>query len=260
MSPRRRSHGRHGGVGAVAARDAQGSVAAESIAQPIERPAAEGPAADDAEAPHNGVAEAPHNGVAEAPHNGVAEAPHNGVPHAHGGRPNAGGGSTDGQARGQRRQPRGRPDPRPAGFAPRAGRAPGPSTAAAQDSPAPDGDAPAAPMPPAPPLQPPAFDEDGNPIPGRHANCTLAQMRRFIKSRPYVPVHELRRRFEIVGIEDEVSPVATGTGTIYVGLPAEQAGFLGELIRSGDIGCEMLLDPTSPGVVGVFPMRPVARQ
>jgi hypothetical protein len=118
------------------------------------------------------------------------------------------------------------------------------------------GEVPAAPVPPVAP----AFDEDGHPIPGHHHNCTLAQMRRFIKSRPYVPVHELRRRFEIEGIEDEVSPVSTGNGTVFVGLPAEQAQFLGELIRAGDIGCEMLLDPTSPGVVGVFPMRPVARQ
>jgi hypothetical protein len=105
-----------------------------------------------------------------------------------------------------------------------------------------------------------AEGEDGSPVPGRHSTCTLAQMRRFIKSRPYVPVHELRRRFEIEGIEDEVSPVATERGTIYVGLPPEQAQFLGDLIRSGDVGCEMLLDPDSPGVIGVFPMRPVARQ
>ena len=59
---------------------------------------------------------------------------------------------------------------------------------------------------------------------------------------------------------NEVSPVATGRGTIYVGLPPEQARYLGELIKSGDVGCEMLLDPVSPGVIGVFPMRPVARQ
>jgi hypothetical protein len=85
-------------------------------------------------------------------------------------------------------------------------------------------------------------------------------MRRFIKSRPYVPVHELRRRFEIVGIEDEVSPMATGRGTYYVGLPEQEAGYLGELIKAGEVGCELLLDPTSPAVVGVFPMRPVARQ
>ncbi len=93
----------------------------------------------------------------------------------------------------------------------------------------------------------------------RHT-CTLAQMRRFIKSRPYVPVHELRRRFAIEGVEDEVSAVATDTGIIFVGLPPEEARFLGDLIRAGDVGCEMLLDPDSPAVVGVFPMRPVARQ
>jgi hypothetical protein len=92
------------------------------------------------------------------------------------------------------------------------------------------------------------------------SSCTLAQMRRFIKSRPYIPVHELRRRFLIEGLEDEVSPMATGKGTLFVGLPEREAGFLGELVRAGEVGCEMLLDPTSPGVIGVFPMRPVARQ
>jgi len=97
-------------------------------------------------------------------------------------------------------------------------------------------------------------------VAGQKAGCTLAQMRRFIKSRPYVPVHELRRRFLIEGIEDEVSPMATGQGTLFVGLPEREAGFLGELVKAGEVGCELLLDPTSPAVVGVFPMRPVARQ
>ncbi len=94
----------------------------------------------------------------------------------------------------------------------------------------------------------------------RKPSCTLAQMRRFIKSRPYVPVHELRRRFEINGIEDEVSPMRTSDGTLFVGLPSAEAGYLGELVTSGDVGYELLHDPTSPAVVGVFPMRPVARQ
>jgi hypothetical protein len=97
------------------------------------------------------------------------------------------------------------------------------------------------------------------PVEGK-ASCTLAQMRRFIKSRPYVPVHELRRRFLIEGIEDEVSPMTSGDGMLYVGLPEREAGFLGELVKAGEVGCELLLDPTSPAVVGVFPMRPVARQ
>ena len=94
----------------------------------------------------------------------------------------------------------------------------------------------------------------------RTSSCTLAQMRRFIKSRPYVPVHELRRRFLIEGLEDEVSPISTGQRTLYVGLPAREAQFLGDLVRGGEVGCETLLDPAGPGVVGVYPMRPVARQ
>jgi hypothetical protein len=92
------------------------------------------------------------------------------------------------------------------------------------------------------------------------SGATLAQMRRFIKSRPYVPVHELRRRFLIEGMEDEVNPLSTGTDTLYVGLPQQEAGFLGDLIKNGEVGCELLLDPPSPGVIGVFPMRPIARQ
>jgi len=90
--------------------------------------------------------------------------------------------------------------------------------------------------------------------------CTLAQMRRFIKSRPYVPLHELRRRFEIAGDEDEVTPIAADGGTLFVGLPAKEAGFLGDLIKNGEVGYELLLDPVSPALVGIFPMRPVARQ
>ena len=90
--------------------------------------------------------------------------------------------------------------------------------------------------------------------------CTLAQMRRFIKSRPYVPVHELRRRFLIEGNEDDVNAVVTERGVVYVGLPVSEARFLSDLIRAGEVGCELLLDPTSPAVVGVYAMRPVARQ
>ena len=108
------------------------------------------------------------------------------------------------------------------------------------------------------PVQPQPVD--GDEPAGPKAGCTLAQMRRFIKSRPYVPVHELRRRFLIEGIEDEVSPVTIDKGKLFVGLPEREAGFLGELIKSGEVGCELLLDPTSPAVIGVFPMRPVARQ
>ena len=92
------------------------------------------------------------------------------------------------------------------------------------------------------------------------AACTLAQLRRFIKSRPYVPLHELRRRFGLNGSDDDVSGFDAGGGhVLYVGLPPREARMLGELVVQGDVGYELLLDPTSPLIIGVFPMRPVQR-
>ncbi|MFZ5853952.1 MAG: hypothetical protein ACOYXS_05515 [Chloroflexota bacterium] len=89
--------------------------------------------------------------------------------------------------------------------------------------------------------------------------CTAAQLRRFIKSRAYVPMHELRRRFAINGAEDDVTWIDTANGRLFVGLPPREAQLLGELIRSGDVGVERSLDPVSPIVIGIYPMRPVTR-
>lgn len=111
----------------------------------------------------------------------------------------------------------------------------------------------------------------GQPGNGMHANgangaqangsngCTAPQLRRFIKSRPYVPMHELRRRFAIEGADDDVTQVRLDGGSIYVGLPEREGGLLGELLRGGEIGYELSLDPRTPIVVGVYPMRPVPR-
>jgi hypothetical protein len=93
-----------------------------------------------------------------------------------------------------------------------------------------------------------------------HATPTAAQLRRFIKSRPYVPMHELRRRFELNGELDDVTAVCIADGsTVYVGLPARESELLGGLARDGDIGLELSHDPRVPIVVGVFPMRPISR-
>lgn len=89
---------------------------------------------------------------------------------------------------------------------------------------------------------------------------TAAQFRRFIKSRPYVPLHELRRRFELNGDFDEVTPIDVGAqGHMYVGLPLREAQFIADLVRGGDIGVELCHDPLVPIVVGVYAMKPVAR-
>ncbi len=124
------------------------------------------------------------------------------------------------------------------------------------------------------PPKPAANGEAGPPGPGRpgpsrgyqgsadieRAGCTGPQLRRFIKSRAYVPMHELRRRFAIDGADDDVTPVDVDRQTrVYIGLPSREGRLLGELLRSGDIGYELSFDPIAPIVVGVFPMRPVPR-
>jgi hypothetical protein len=112
----------------------------------------------------------------------------------------------------------------------------------------------------------PALEADAavsaGPTPGREdtgPTCTQAQLRRFIKSRPWIPMHELRRRFGIWGDDDDVSSVRNGASTIFVGLPPAEARMLGELLSGGDVGYELSLDPVTPVVVGVYPMRPVPR-
>lgn len=90
--------------------------------------------------------------------------------------------------------------------------------------------------------------------------CTAAQLRRFIKSRAYVPMHELRRRFELSGEADDVSGVDTPQGLIYLGLPLRESRLIGELLRQGEVGVELCRDPRVPIAVGVYPMRPITRQ
>ena len=104
-----------------------------------------------------------------------------------------------------------------------------------------------------PSLQPASIDAAAAP------GCTAAQLRRFIKSRPWVPMHELRRRFAINGTEDDVAPLELDGRRVFVGLPSREAGLMAELVRAGDVGIELSLDPGCPMVIGVFPMRPISR-
>jgi hypothetical protein len=105
-----------------------------------------------------------------------------------------------------------------------------------------------------PPVRSPALNDSSGSV-----GCTAPQLRRFIKSRPYVPMHELRRRFGINGGEDDVTLVSISGSQVFVGLPPREGALLGELLRGGEIGYELSLDPRSPIVVGLYPMRPVAR-
>lgn len=128
------------------------------------------------------------------------------------------------------------------------------------------------PAPSQPAAQAPQAHAPAAPVNGAHANgghvnggqalnaqCTAPQLRRFIKSRPYVPMHELRRRFGIDGGDDDVTPVRLEPGWVYVGLPTREGGLLGELLKAGEIGYELSLDPRTPIVIGIYPMRPIPR-
>ena len=72
-------------------------------------------------------------------------------------------------------------------------------------------------------------------------------------------MHELRRRFAIDGQDDDVTCVELEAGRIYVGLPGPEGQMLGDLLRGGEIGFELSMDPQTPVVVGVYAMRPVPR-
>ncbi len=89
--------------------------------------------------------------------------------------------------------------------------------------------------------------------------CTQAQLRRFIKSRAYIPMHELRRRFELNGAADELSAIRYDGHLVFVGLPEREAQMIGDLVRQGEVGVELSLDPQAAVAVGVFAMRPILR-
>jgi hypothetical protein len=138
--------------------------------------------------------------------------------------------------------------------------APGNVVAPGLDSPPPAppaaGPAPMAQIDPSAPAPSPQPMPTAQPL---GASCTAPQLRRFIKSRPYVPMHELRRRFAIDGGDDDVTPVDLADGRVFVGLPSREGGLLGELLRGGEVGYELSMDPRSPIVVGLYPMRPIPR-
>lgn len=83
---------------------------------------------------------------------------------------------------------------------------------------------------------------------------STSSLRRFITSRPYVPIAELRRRF---GLDepDEVCLIARDGQSAYVGLPEREATKIGDLWARDEIGVELSVEVRAPVVVGIYPMR-----
>ncbi len=83
---------------------------------------------------------------------------------------------------------------------------------------------------------------------------STSSLRRFVSSRPYVPVAELRRRFGLDEPDDMVLISRNGTSA-FIGVPAREAAKLEELWTRDELGVELSVDVRAPVVVGVFPMR-----
>ena len=65
---------------------------------------------------------------------------------------------------------------------------------------------------------------------GKKNKLSKSSLHWFIRSRPYVLLAELRRRFDLDEVED-VQAIQTPEGKTYVGLPDRAARLLEELVR-----------------------------
>ena len=83
---------------------------------------------------------------------------------------------------------------------------------------------------------------------------STSSLRRFVSSRPYVPVAEIRRRFGLDEPDAMVRISRNGTSA-FIGIPAREAAKLEELWIRDELGVELSVDVHAPVVVGVFPMR-----
>jgi hypothetical protein len=83
---------------------------------------------------------------------------------------------------------------------------------------------------------------------------STSSLRRFISSRAYVTVAELRRRF---GLDDpDAMTRLRRNGTLaWVGLPEREGAKLQELWHRDELGLELSVEVHAPVVVGIYPMR-----
>jgi len=78
----------------------------------------------------------------------------------------------------------------------------------------------------------------------------------FIRRKSYVPLCEIRRRFELDGEEGAFIDGEDGA-RVFVGLPANTAGAVEKLWRQNKIGLELSVEFDCKVLIGVYPMAPV---
>src|SRR3990170_2723015 len=83
---------------------------------------------------------------------------------------------------------------------------------------------------------------------------STSSLRRFITTRPYVAIAELRRLF---GLDDPdaMSLLERNGQVVWIGLPEREATKLQDLWLRDEIGMELSVEVRAPVVVGIYPMR-----
>jgi len=74
----------------------------------------------------------------------------------------------------------------------------------------------------------------------------------YIRSKSYIPIPELRRRFEVSS--EEMSTIQDDGRQVYVGLPQDLADVVATLRRQNKIGLETAPEFSAPVVVGIYPL------
>ena len=83
---------------------------------------------------------------------------------------------------------------------------------------------------------------------------STSSLRRFITSRPYVTIAELRRRF---GLDDPdgIGHLERKGTRAWIGLPEREAAKIQDLWQRDEVGLELSVEVHAPVVVGIYPMR-----
>ena len=82
---------------------------------------------------------------------------------------------------------------------------------------------------------------------------STSSLRRYLTSRPYIAVADIRRRF---GLDpDAMSVVARNGTTAFVGLPEREATKLQDLWQRDEVGVELSVEVRAPVIVGIYPIR-----
>src|ERR671910_382651 len=82
---------------------------------------------------------------------------------------------------------------------------------------------------------------------------STSSLRRYLTSRPYIAVADIRRRFDLDS--EAMSVVARNGTTAFIGLPEREATKLQDLWQRDEIGVELSVEVRAPVVVGIYPLR-----